>query len=56
MLCSVALARPIFSALLVFGLGMGLSGAWYAIIADQGLRLIMLYSRFVKGKWTEIKI
>ena len=56
MLMSVTLARPLFSVLLVFGLGMGLPGAWFAIIADQGLRLIMLYSRFVKGKWTEIKI
>jgi len=56
MLFSVALARPLFSALLVFGLGLGLPGAWYAIIADQGLRLIMLYGRFARGKWTEIKI
>ena len=56
MLVSVALARPIFSMLLVFGLGLGLQGAWYAIIADQGMRLIMLYWRFVRGKWTEIKI
>ncbi|MCL2421985.1 MAG: MATE family efflux transporter [Defluviitaleaceae bacterium] len=56
MLLSVALARPLFSLLLVFALGMGLPGAWYAIIADQGLRLIMLYGRFARGKWTEIKI
>jgi len=56
MLMSVALARPIFSLLLVFGLNMGLQGAWVAVIADQGLRLIMLYGRFAKGKWTEIKI
>ena len=56
MLLSVALARPIFSALMVFGLGLGLQGAWYAVIADQGLRLIMLYGRFARGKWTEIKV
>jgi len=56
MLVSVALARPLFSWLLVFGFNMGLQGAWYAIIADQGLRLILLYGRFARGKWTEIKI
>jgi Na+-driven multidrug efflux pump len=58
MLVTVALARPLFSVLLVFdfGLGLGLMGAWYAIIADQLLRLIMLYGRFARGKWTEIKV
>ena len=56
MLISVALARPLVSLLFVYGFNMGLQGAWYAIIVDQGLRLIMLYGRFAKGKWTEIKI
>ena len=56
MLLSVALARPLISLLLVFGFNMGLTGAWYTMIIDQGIRLVMLYGRFVKGKWTEIKI
>ena len=56
MLISVALARPLFSALMVFVFDAGLMGAWFAVIADQGLRLIMLYGRFARGKWTEIKI
>lgn len=56
MLVTVALIRPLVSILLIFGFGMGLVGAWYAIILDQGVRLLMLYGRFVRGKWTEIKI
>ena len=56
MLISVALARPLFALLLVFVFDMGLVGAWYAVFSDQFLRLVMLYGRFVRGKWTEIKI
>ena len=56
MFISVALARPLFSALMVFGLNFGLQGAWLAIIADQSARLIMLYGRFAKGKWTKIRV
>jgi len=56
MLLSVALARPIFSLILVFGYGLGVQGAWLAIITDQTLRLVMLYGRFVRGKWMEIKV
>jgi len=56
MLISVAIARPLFSFLLVFPLGLGLPGAWLAMVLDQSLRLVLLYGRFAKGKWTEIKI
>ena len=56
MLLSVALARPLFSAFMVYALGLGLAGAWFAVIIDQTLRLVMLYGRFAKGKWTEIKV
>jgi putative MATE family efflux protein len=56
MLICVAIARPLFSTLLVFGLGLGVAGAWLAVFTDQSLRLIMVYIRFARGKWTEIKI
>jgi len=56
MLITVALVRPLSSLFMVYGLGMGLAGAWYAIILDQGLRLILLYGRFVRGKWTKIRL
>ena len=56
MLITVALVRPLLSILAVFVLGLGLFGAWYAIIVDQVLRLTLLYVRFVRGKWTKIKL
>lgn len=56
MLITVALVRPLMAILMVFGLGLGLQGAWYAIILDQALRLVLLYSRFARGKWTKIKL
>ena len=56
MLITVALVRPLSSMLMVFVFNLGLAGAWYAIIVDQGLRLILLYGRFVRGKWTKIKL
>jgi len=56
MLLCVAFIRPTFSAMMVFMLGLGIQGAWIAVIVDQGLRLIMLTRRFTKGKWTEIKV
>jgi len=56
MLLSVAIVRPLSALLLVFGLGMGIQGAWYAIIADQILRMGLLYHRFSSGKWTKIKV
>jgi len=56
MLITVALVRPLSSVLAVFVFNLGLAGAWYAIIVDQGLRLVLLYERFVRGKWTKIKL
>ena len=56
MLITVALVRPLSSMFLVFVMHMGIFGAWYAIIIDQVLRLTLLYGRFVKGKWTKIKL
>jgi len=56
MLITVAIARPVFAIIGVFVLHWGLIGAWLSVIADQGLRLILLYGRFARGKWTEIKV
>jgi len=56
MLLCAAIARPVSSVLLVFVFNLGLTGAWYAIISDQILRLVLLYGRFASGKWTKIKV
>lgn len=56
MLITVGVMRPLFGFLLAFPLGMGLRGAWIAIIIDQGARLALLLTRFIKGKWTLAKV
>jgi putative MATE family efflux protein len=56
MLVTVALIRPLVSILLIYVFGMGLTGAWLAIVADQLMRLVMLFSRFSRGKWINISV
>ena len=56
MLIAVGFMRPFFGFLFAVVFGWGLVGAWYAIIFDQAVRLIMLFSRFASGKWTRAKI
>jgi len=56
MLIAVAIMRPVMAYILVFPLGAGLVGAWLAILVDQGLRSVLLYVRFARGKWMNIKI
>jgi len=69
MLIAVGFMRPFFGAFFALqiglefgeramqvGLGLGVTGAWYAIIFDQSARLIMLFTRFARGKWTQAKI
>ncbi|MCL1986826.1 MAG: MATE family efflux transporter [Firmicutes bacterium] len=56
MLISVAVIRPVVSLLFVFVFDWGLQGAWWAMIGDQFVRLVMLYGRFASGKWTKIKV
>lgn len=56
MLISVTFIRPALAYLLVFPLGVGLAGAWLAMLFDQGLRFFLVYFRFVRGKWMNIRI
>jgi len=56
MLIAVGVMRPLFGFLMVVPLGWGLTGAWIAMIFDQGARLAMLFTRFVRGKWMTVKI
>jgi putative MATE family efflux protein len=56
MLLTVAIIRPGSSMLLANTFGMGLVGAWLAIIVDQTIRLALLYWRFIQMKWTKIKV
>ena len=56
MLLTVSLIRPLLSALFAYTFGLGLPGAWLALIADQIMRLVMLYTRFARGKWIHIRV
>jgi len=53
---SVTLMRPIFTFILAYGLGMGLYGAWFSVILDQGVRFVVSRARFQKAEWTKIVV
>jgi putative MATE family efflux protein len=56
MLITVALIRPLASLGFIYIFNMGLIGAWVAIVFDQTIRLIMMFTRFSRGKWIEKKL
>ncbi len=56
MLVSIAVLRPLFSVILVYGFDMGLPGAWLAMAAEICVRLTLLYFRFSSFKWAKIKV
>jgi len=56
MLIAVGAMRPFLGWLMVMPLGWGLTGAWIAMVFDQGARLVMLCTRFVSGKWMKVKV
>jgi len=51
MVITVGILRPLGGFLITYPLGFGLTGAWFAILFDQSIRLVMLLTRFVRGKW-----
>ena len=53
---SIAMVRPILSYVLCYPLGFGLYGAWWGVILDQYIRLILNGWRFGTGKWTKIEV
>lgn len=53
---SIGILRPVLAWVLCYPMGWGLIGAWVSLFADQFLRLILNFTRFRGGKWTEIKI
>jgi putative MATE family efflux protein len=48
--------RVVFTYLLVAVCGLGLNGAWYAMVADLVVRAILFRWRFGTGKWKEIAV
>jgi Na+-driven multidrug efflux pump len=56
MMITVVFVRPLMSLLLIYVFHLGLNGAWLAITVDQVIRLVLLFTRFSRGKWIRIKI
>ncbi len=55
-LISVTLVRPFFSWVLCYPCGLGLTGIWLGLFADQCVRFVLGFNRFRRGKWLEIKV
>ncbi len=53
---SIGCIRPFLSWYLCYPAGLGLYGAWFGVIIDQYLRLILHGIRFSRGKWTKIEV
>lgn len=53
---SVTIMRTLGSYIFGYMLGMGITGIWIGVVADQLSRYILASVRFRRGKWTEIKI
>lgn len=55
-LISVALVRPLLTYLLCYPAGLGVYGAWVALLVDQCYRFVTSYHRFSGGKWSTISL
>ena len=55
-LIGVMVLRPVASIVAVKYLVLGLQGAWGAVIIDQIVRCLIVFFRFVNGKWKNIKV
>ena len=56
MLVTVLILRSGLAILLVTYLKMGLMGAWYAMVADQVVRDVMIILYFRSGRWSRIRL
>jgi Na+-driven multidrug efflux pump len=53
---TVLLIRPFLAMYLINVWNMGLEGAWFAFIADQIIRSVLVLIRYNSGKWKSIKV
>lgn len=52
----ILLVRTSVAILLVNVVGMGLSGAWIAVVVDQFLRFVLIMGRYQTGKWMYMRL
>ncbi len=50
------LVRPGLAVLLINQFDLGLYGAWIALAADQLLRSLLVWIRFISGKWKSLRV
>ena len=48
--------RLVLATVFVNVLGWGVNGAWYAMVADVAIRGLLMWLRFLRGKWTSIAV
>ncbi len=53
---AITLCRPVLTYVLVYWAGLGLYGAWIAVLIDQYVRMILCGVRFYSNKWMKIRI
>lgn len=53
---SVVFIRTIVSYLFGYTFGLGITGVWLGILADQMTRCLCSAIRFIRGKWIHIKV
>ena len=41
---------------LVFHFGLGVQGAWYAMVTDWAVRSVFMVLRFARGKWMSVRV
>jgi putative MATE family efflux protein len=54
-LITIAVERPLLTFLFCYVFRLGVIGAWFAILVDQYLRLLLMAIRFSGGKWSKIE-
>jgi Na+-driven multidrug efflux pump len=40
----------------ISGYGLGVVGAWYAMVADVILRSLLILTRFLQGGWKRVRV
>ncbi|MBQ9429769.1 MAG: MATE family efflux transporter [Clostridia bacterium] len=53
---SIDIMRPLVAYFLCHVLGIGVLGAWFALMLDQYVRFTCMTVHFYKGKWMKIKL
>lgn len=51
---TMLIIRPVMAIIAINQFGLGLKGAWYALVVDQLTRTLLIGRRYYQGKWIHI--